>query len=80
VSKKLNYLRGRAQLDLTTVQYAKGKEWPQVLIPYLERGQFPRTASLGEERRLLYVAMTRAMTTLTLFEPAGQPSTLLVRP
>ncbi len=79
ISKKLNYLKGRAQLDLTTVQYAKGKEWPQVLIPYLERGQFPRTASLGEERRLLYVAMTRAMTALTLFEPAGQPSTLLVR-
>ncbi|MEB0135949.1 ATP-dependent helicase [Actimicrobium sp. CCC2.4] len=79
ISKKLNYLKGRAQLDLTTVQYAKGKEWPQVLIPYLERGQFPRTANLGEERRLLYVAMTRAMTALTLFEPAGQPSTLLVR-
>ncbi|GAA4020569.1 ATP-dependent helicase [Actimicrobium antarcticum] len=84
IGKKLNYLKGRAQLDLTTVQYAKGKEWPQVLIPYLERGQFPRTANLGEERRLLYVAMTRAMTSLTLFEPAeafaSRRSALLPRP
>ncbi|MBC7501756.1 MAG: ATP-dependent helicase [Herminiimonas sp.] len=72
IGKKLNYLKGRAQLDLTTVQHAKGKEWQNVLIPYLERGQFPRTADIGEERRLLYVAMTRAMASLTLFEPAAE--------
>lgn len=72
IGKKLNYLKGRAQLDLTTVQYAKGKEWPSVFIPFLERGQFPRTSNLSEERRLLYVAMTRAMTSLSLFEPSDQ--------
>ena len=70
IGKKLNYLRGRPQLDLTTVQYAKGKEWPHVFIPYLERGQFPRTGNIAEERRLLYVAMTRAMSSLSFFEPA----------
>lgn len=68
-SKKQNYLKSRAQLDLTTVQFAKGKEWPHVLIPYLERNEFPRTTNIAEERRLLYVAATRAIESLTIFEP-----------
>lgn len=70
--KKQNYLRSRAQLDLTTIQFAKGKEWPHVFIPYLERDQFPRTGNMADERRLLYVAITRAMTSVTLFEPSDR--------
>jgi len=66
--------RGKVQqLALTTVQAAKGREWPQVLLPYMEQGQFPRRTGnaeeLAEERRYLYVAISRAIGGLTLFEP-----------
>jgi len=62
-------------LALATVQSAKGREWQQVLLPYMEEGQFPRATRNGdeyaEERRYLYVAISRAIAGLTLFEPAA---------
>ncbi|TWI63030.1 DNA helicase-2/ATP-dependent DNA helicase PcrA [Pseudoduganella lurida] len=61
--------RYRAQLVLTTVRTAKGQEWEHVILPYLQRGEFPRGPDLAEERRFLYVAMTRAKGSLTLCEP-----------
>ncbi|HEX8604059.1 MAG TPA: 3'-5' exonuclease [Pseudoduganella sp.] len=61
--------RYRAQLVLTTVRTAKGQEWDHVILPYLQQGEFPRGADLAEERRFLYVAMTRAKLSLTLCEP-----------
>jgi DNA helicase-2/ATP-dependent DNA helicase PcrA len=69
---EVNYLRERRQLVLTTVQAAKGREWPQVLLPCLEQGQFPRGGDLAEERRYFYVAASRAIAGLTLFEPDEQ--------
>lgn len=69
VSKNWTYLRTRSQLTLTTIQAAKGQEWPYVLLPYLERGQFPRLPDMEEEKRYFYVAMTRAIHGLTFFEP-----------
>jgi DNA helicase-2/ATP-dependent DNA helicase PcrA len=50
---------------VTTFHRAKGLEWPAVWICGLERGLMPighasSTEALEEERRLLYVAMTRA--------------------
>jgi DNA helicase-2/ATP-dependent DNA helicase PcrA len=57
------------------VQSAKGREWQHVLLPYMEEGQFPRATRNGEEfaeeRRYLYVAISRAIAGLTLFEPAA---------
>jgi DNA helicase-2/ATP-dependent DNA helicase PcrA len=70
VGAKVNYLTRRAQLELSTIHHAKGKEWPHVAIAYLEHGRFPQSADLAEERRLLYVAVTRASEALTLFEPS----------
>jgi len=69
---EVNYLRERRQLVLTTVQAAKGREWAQVLLPCLEQGQFPRGGDMAEERRYFYVAASRAITGLTLFEPDEQ--------
>jgi DNA helicase-2/ATP-dependent DNA helicase PcrA len=60
------------RVSLMTVHSAKGLEFPVVYVVGLEEGVFPHQASshdpraLEEERRLCYVAMTRAMERLTL--------------
>lgn len=61
------------RLTLSTVRDAKGKEWKHVLLPWLARGEFPDArAEPGEERRLFYVAITRASDKLMLFTPTGE--------
>jgi len=60
------------RVSLMTVHSAKGLEFPVVFVAGLEEGVFPHQASsrdaqaIEEERRLCYVAMTRAMERLTL--------------
>jgi DNA helicase II / ATP-dependent DNA helicase PcrA len=58
-------------VDLLTFHKAKGLEWPAVFVTGLERGLVPiayaeTPAALAEERRLLYVAITRAEQDLRL--------------
>jgi DNA helicase-2/ATP-dependent DNA helicase PcrA len=52
-------------VQLSTFHRAKGLEWPAVAVVGLEAGMVPiahatRSAALEEERRALYVALTRA--------------------
>jgi DNA helicase-2/ATP-dependent DNA helicase PcrA len=60
------------RVSLMTVHSAKGLEFPVVFVAGLEEGIFPHGAAdrdgrdVEEERRLCYVAMTRAMERLTL--------------
>ncbi|HEX3476846.1 MAG TPA: UvrD-helicase domain-containing protein [Kofleriaceae bacterium] len=63
------------QVMLMTIHIAKGLEWPVVFITGLEDGLFPslrerdgvsEDAALEEERRLAYVAITRARERLVL--------------
>ena len=62
-------------LILSTVHSAKGQEWDAVYVINVADGNFPNEyatgnpAAIEEERRLLYVAMTRARDTLQLIEP-----------
>lgn len=61
-------------VTLSTIHKAKGLEWSAVFVLGLSQGMFPRDdsgsgASLEEERRLFYVALTRAKDTLVLTRP-----------
>ena len=59
-------------INLLTYHRAKGLEWDAVFLPSLEEGLLPiaqaikRPSGLAEERRLLYVGITRARTHLVL--------------
>ena len=54
-------------IKLSTLHGAKGKEFEHVFIAGTEEGLLPYSISeIEEERRLLYVGMTRAKQTLTL--------------
>jgi superfamily I DNA/RNA helicase len=44
-----------------TVHWSKGGEWPIVIVPFVDEGKWPRKKKTAEERRVLYVAITRAM-------------------
>src|SRR4029450_369384 len=62
-------------ITLTSVHQAKGLEWKAVFIIWLSDGMFPSGRSLEsdeaieEERRLFYVAITRAKDELYLTYP-----------
>lgn len=59
------------RVTISTIHAAKGLEWPVVFIPALYEGSIPhsRAEDTDEERRLLYVAMTRAQGLLYLSHP-----------
>ena len=62
-------------LILSTVHSAKGQEWDAVFLLNVTDGSFPSEFATGkaelieEERRLMYVAMTRAKQSLSLVAP-----------
>jgi DNA helicase-2/ATP-dependent DNA helicase PcrA len=73
-------LAGQPMLDedyltLTTIHSAKGMEWDTVYVLNMVDGSFPSEFATGkaelieEERRLLYVALTRAQNDLVLVAP-----------
>ena len=64
-------------LQLSTIHQAKGMEWPVVILPWLVDTIFPSARSvedgnLDEERRLFYVAVTRAKDRLYLSVPRAK--------
>ena len=77
-------VRGRDEngtVKLSSVHQAKGLEWSVVFIIWLAEGRFPSLRSLSEsggegeeeERRLFYVAVTRARDELYLCYPRFAP-------
>jgi DNA helicase-2/ATP-dependent DNA helicase PcrA len=73
-----------APIELATVHGSKGREWPLVVVLGLEVERFPNQRSLDdaieparaleEERRLAYVAVTRARRRLVLAFDPERPS------
>lgn len=63
---------------LSTVHKAKGSEWPVVYVCGVRAGKLPhsRCVTVDEERRLLYVACTRARDVL-MVTTGGKPSVFL---
>jgi DNA helicase-2/ATP-dependent DNA helicase PcrA len=69
-SKNANSIGTRRSLvRVTTIQAAKGREWPYVLMPFLAQDEFVRGRDATNEVRHLYVGLTRVMKELVLFEP-----------
>jgi len=68
-------------LILSTAHSSKGKEWDVVFLIWAVDGWFPmarateQEAELEEERRLMYVAMTRARNHLAVSHPMNSYST-----
>jgi DNA helicase-2/ATP-dependent DNA helicase PcrA len=65
--------KSQEDLTLSTIHSAKGLEWKHVFVISLVDGRFPssyaKDNSMEEERRLLYVALTRAKDELHLMFP-----------
>lgn len=74
-------------VELTTVHGSKGREWDRVILVGADQGQFPlaRTLKKGvsagggleDERRLFYVALTRARRRLDVVFTRGRASQFL---
>ncbi len=79
---------GDAGLTLATIHGTKGLEWAHVACIGHDEGTFPSGRALREaadpvrvmeeERRLAYVAWTRAVRTLTIVYDPGAPSTFVL--
>lgn len=69
----LEFAREKSAVDqvlITSIHRSKGLQWPHVLLPELAEAKFPgETEDLEGERRLFYVAITRAQDRLTLVIP-----------
>lgn len=64
----------KSRITISTIHSAKGLEWPVVFVPAVYEGSIPhsRAEDTDEERRLLYVAITRAKALLYMTFPVMQ--------
>ena len=72
------------KMVLSTIHQAKGLEWQAVFVLHVAAGQFPNDRALSErrgieeERRLFYVAVTRAKKHLHLTYPLSTGRSMIV--
>ncbi|MEO7118712.1 MAG: ATP-dependent helicase [Candidatus Limnocylindrales bacterium] len=87
-SRRARLRREDARLSLATIHSTKGLEFDHVAVIGLDHGTFPSqrsideapdaTRALEEERRLAYVAWTRAKRSLLLVYDPGAPSPFML--
>ena len=75
-------------IEITTVHRAKGRQWPTVIVFAVDEGQLPHKRALEDmqhdvdaleaERRVAYVAFTRAQQRLVVLHTKGKESRFLV--
>ncbi len=73
---------GNPGVELATIHAAKGREWDRVILYGVDEGQTPHRQSDSEtgvedERRLFYVALTRAKLRLEIICTTGRESRFL---
>lgn len=69
---------GGGAVTISTVHGSKGLEWRHVFVVGVDDDVWPdRRSEPAEEGRLLYVAVTRAIESVTLFHTVGMTSRLL---
>ena len=73
---------GNPGVELATIHAAKGREWDRVILYGVDEGQTPHRqsdseAGVEDERRLFYVAMTRAKLRLEIICTTGGESRFL---
>ena len=56
----IDCLEDSDKVTVTTIHQAKGQEWDIVIVPRMNEGYLPANSNVEEERRLAYVAATRA--------------------
>jgi DNA helicase-2/ATP-dependent DNA helicase PcrA len=87
-AKRVNKFSATGKVNLTTIHQAKRLEFKCVIVPGLHEGILPHVNSvqqlvnLEEGRRLMHVAMTRAMKRLIITyrkRQVGQPITVASR-
>ena len=81
IHNRQSTIDNQEQVTLSSIHQAKGLEWQAVFLIWLVQGQFPNgrvletddLRLLEEERRLFYVALTRAKDELYLTYPMTNP-------
>ena len=73
---------GPPPVELATIHAAKGREWDRVILYGVDAGQTPHSQAIKEggledERRLFYVALTRAKQRLEIICTRGRESRFL---
>lgn len=66
----------KSRLQIANIATVKGLEFEHVVLPFLARGAFPANTSESpiDEHNMMYVAMTRARSALSLMSSATKPS------
>ena len=71
-------LKRHDHIKIGTIHSSKGLEFDSVIIPFLNKGEFPPVYATDteEEKRLLYVAISRAKRNILLASQTGKESLL----
>jgi DNA helicase-2/ATP-dependent DNA helicase PcrA len=83
IAEFISNVEASGKVTVTTYHASKGREWPYVVLPFLQEGivpdwpldygrpYLPSDAMIAEQRRLFYVALTRAQRAAVLIYSPG---------